>query len=202
MVGAKVTNIEWMYGRSRQNAYGRLSGDTVATPDMYSTFGSLGPNDRYYLLFNDEANTPYPSASAWYSNSRNSRHAAIFLNRLFNGVSTFITVAKHDTVIYTPDIRYAIENVRLADTSTFAVLKLTSYTPTFDNPLLYPPTNSRPRHGYMFFATGPASPLDAPPNQSFFVTTPGLYDSGHTVSIRAPAELLADVKDFYARTPQ
>jgi len=203
MVGAKATNIEWMYARSRQNAYGRLTGDIVATPEMYSTFGSqLAPEDRYYLLYNDTAHVAYPSASSWFSNGRSAYHAVVFLNRMFEGVSTFITVAKHDTVIYSPDILYAIENVRLADTTTFASLKATSYNPTFDNPLLYPPGTSRPRHGYMFFAIGPASPLNAPPNQSFYVTTPGMYDSGHTVSIRAPAELLADVKDFYARTPQ
>jgi choice-of-anchor A domain-containing protein len=202
MVGAKVTNVEWMYGRSRQNAYGRLSGDTVATPEMYSTFGSLGPDDRYYLLFNDEANTPYPSASAWHSSGRNAYHTAVFLNRLFNGVSTFITVTKHDTVVWSPDIRYAIENVRLADPVTFAAVKSTSYQPTGNNPFLYPPGTSRPRQGYMQFDVGPASPPTAPPDSSYYVTTPGLYDSGHTVPIRAPAELLADVMDFYARTPQ
>jgi len=203
MIGAKATNIEWMYARSRLNAYGRLNGDVVDTVEMYNNFGhALAPEDRYYLLYNSDAHIPYPSASAWSDNARNNYHAAVFLNRVMNGVSTFITVAKHDTVIYSPDIRYAIENVRLANPGTFGSIKLTSYTPGFDNPLLYPPTNSRPRHGYMYFAVGPASPLDAPPNQSFYVTTPGIYDSGHTVSIRAPAELLADVKDFYARTPQ
>jgi choice-of-anchor A domain-containing protein len=198
MVGANVKNIEWMYGRSRPFAYGRLNGTVPPTPEMLSTFGLLGPFDRYYLIDNDDAGLPYVgadgvTASYWSTESRGTSNAGYVINRLIDGVSTFITVAKHDTVVYSPDIRYAIDSVRAATPAIFASVTGTSYDKTADNPFIYPPGTVKARHGRMEIDIG--SPATA-----FYATMPGLYESGHTVSARAPAELLADVMEWYARS--
>lgn len=199
MVGANVKNVEWMYSRSRVFVYGRVHGSVPDTPEMYSAFGSLGPLDHYFVVGNDDVQVPYPGASNWATAVRGTANAAYFINRLLGGVSTFITVARHDAIIWSPNIRYAIENVRNspANQAAFSMVTRTSYDKNEDNPFIYPAGTSKSRHGRM--------EIDIIAQNSgiesfLYATMPGLYESGHSVTERAPAELLADVMDWYARS--
>jgi hypothetical protein len=177
-----------------------LGANAGCSPEMFATFGSLGALDRYFLIQNDDAHQTYPGATGWNTYSRGTNNTAFFINRLVDGVSTFITVAKHDTIIYSPDIRYAIDDVVAAYPDPFCLpppgscfVVGTSYDRSADNPLIYPPGTIKTRHGRMGIDIGS-------PTVTYYATMPGLYESGHSVSARAPAELLADVMDWYARS--
>lgn len=163
---------------------------------MVKTFGSLGPLDRYFLIQNDDVFTDYPSSVDWGSSTVGVNNMGYFVNRLINGVSTFITVAKHDHIVYSPDIRYAMEVIRGDFPAGFAPITGTSYDSTLDNPFIYPAGTVKARHGRLKIDL-----IDGMGNtSSVYATMPGLYDAGHSVSDRAPADLLADVADWYAKS--
>jgi choice-of-anchor A domain-containing protein len=110
-LGVDPRTIEWMSAAARVNAYGRSSGPSSAeTPDMENEFGELmAEDDSYYVRRNGDALDNYPSARYWDSQGAGELSATQFVEGLYNGVETFITVARYDSVVPTVGIPHAIQ---------------------------------------------------------------------------------------------
>ena len=189
-VGANVRTIEWMKASSRKAAYGRgtADGTVISAPNMNVTFGVLNAEDNYFVTLNDWVLNGYPDARQFDSEGAGLLNATSFANNLHNGVFTFISVAKHDANVWTPEIPVAIEALRQQNPQTFGqlVFKI-AYDPSANNGLARPGSMS-----LWYNATGSDSRL---------VTMPHAYESGHTIPMRDPGSLLADVKQWYNNTP-
>jgi hypothetical protein len=180
LVGGNIKNIEWMKASARSTAYGRTDGAIVPAPDMTAVFGALGPEDNYFLQDNQAVLEGYPGASPWDAQSQSD--AISFANHLHNGVTTFMTAGKFDLVVWAPEIPYSI-----AAYAGSVLLGGVSYNQMFNTGL--------PRPG-AFWLNYTA---DATDNR--MVTMPHFYQSGHSVTMRAPAALLADVMAWYNSSP-
>jgi choice-of-anchor A domain-containing protein len=185
-VGANLTNIEWMKATARTAAYGRNDGTIVPAPDMTATFGVLGAEDNYFVAGNQAVLDGYPGAGAWHHDSRALIGAIGFANHLRNGVSTFMTAARFDLVVWGPSIPYAIANLRETAPSLGAILQ---------GPVAYDQAavTGLPRPGAFWLN------YTAPDQR--MVTMPHFYQAGHSVTMRAPTELLADVALWYNNSP-
>jgi hypothetical protein len=190
-VGANIKNIEWLKASQRTNAYGRARGDgtVVPAPTMSVTFGAIGVNDNYFMLQNEWVEQGYlngtdQAARTWHTPGSGLISATAFATNLHAGVSTFISVAKSDLVVYSPEIPFGM-NQLLADnpTSTLAGLVTTvPYDPSFNTGL--------PRPGAMQLTY-------TAPGDFKLITMPHAYASGHSVTMRASGDLLADVMQWY-----
>jgi hypothetical protein len=176
-------------------AYGRSDGLTEdETPDMWEVFGDLGPDDSYFVPFSGEVNFGYSGARRWNTRPTTDcptcpeagrMSARSFAHNSLQGVSTFITVATHDTVVTTQAIPYSFD--------AFITPSDARYSPDFaalvasvDNPFPGP----SPATMWVEHVGGSVN----------YVVMP-TYDSGHTVTLRAPAaaKLKADVALWLAR---
>jgi hypothetical protein len=179
-----------MNASSRTQAYGR-TGDPILDPngvvyakEMADTFGSLAAEDNYFLSHNQEVNngyvvstTPTIVYSRSWSNAGQSIGASFL--RVLQNVTTFITYAKFDTVIWTPAIPKAFTDPVFAGLVSSAV-----YSPSQANGL------DRPGLVTITYASNIKRVFPLP-----------LYASGHSVSMRTPADLLTDVQKWYVSPP-
>jgi len=183
-VGGNIKNIEWMKASARTTAYGRNDGTIVAAPELDSLFGTIPPGseDNYFLEDNQAVLDGYPGTAAWDDAAQSQADAIAFSNHLHNGVSTFMTAARFDLVVWAPEIPYSV--------ATFAASVLPGgvvYNQTWNTGL--------PRPG-AFWLRYTADGVD-----QRMITMPHFYESGHSVSMRAPAALLADVTQWYNSSP-
>jgi pimeloyl-ACP methyl ester carboxylesterase len=176
MLGVDPKTIEWLFASARTTAYGRGDGIGVDTPEMNATFGSLGPDDSYLLLFNPGVVNGTGAARSW---STDSALGADFLVDLVH-VRTFITNAKYDMTAWTPAIPGAlafyaglVAGVRIDTTARAGVA----------------------RTGWIEVSYAEDIGVDPAVREIRF---PSYEDAGHAVPVRASAELLADVMDWYA----
>jgi choice-of-anchor A domain-containing protein len=197
-VNAKT--IAWMNDQTRlDRAYGRASTtsnlvETVTPIDLASTsnFGPLNNDDNYLVLVNHTVSEPYgscgsqtctpPTANRWNTSGVGVTTGKAFANNVRNGVKTFITVAQYDAVIWSPSIPLAINGRSPV---------VADYAPTEAN--VCSSNNNGLRPGVMSLM------YDSYPNGHVEnITMPTAYSAGHTIPMRAPAELLADVSTWYS----
>ena len=177
-LGVEPTSIEWLKAKARTKAYGRKTGNTVVpTPEWNQPFGPEGlqPDDCYFSADNSQVRDGYPGARQWsYYGTYSAAYGGYFLNNVSN-VTTFITVAKFDIAVWSPAIELAINLPSLNLPSTAV------YDPNRSTGLARP--------GAMLL-TDDATGVERR------VTMP-LYLAGHSVTQRQPAEIRADVMQWY-----
>jgi hypothetical protein len=178
-LGIDPTTIAWLYTSARTRAYGR-SGTTVSagTPEMNATFGTLGVGDNYFLILNTNV------LSSYDSNARNWHDRKIgisFINDVVY-VSTFITNAKFDMMVYTPAIAPALRDYTdLVATSVYDSASRTGFD----------------RAGWIEIGYAQGV-IPSPTTRE--IRFPFYASAGHSVSTREPDHLLADVMQWYAST--
>jgi hypothetical protein len=146
---------------------------------MTATFGTLGPDDNYFLTLNSAVLAGYGSGSRWWLDPT---IGVSFLNDVLS-VNTFITNARLDMAVWAPAIPPA----------------LAQYTGLVSSSL----QDTAPRTGVVragwielnYLPSVTAAPFTREVRFPFYA------QAGHTVTIRAPAELLADVMQWYSSTP-
>jgi hypothetical protein len=155
---------------------GMLAADLALT----STVGALGPSDVY--LMEPSSACPEPASNAdphsiFYSAGSGNE----FLANLFDGVETFITNSRYDSVIYSPAIP--------------ALLAAHSFTITMDADAGADSGTERPG-GFSV-----ASPLADGGFGNAHVRFPPYTDSGHMVAVSQSQDLHDDVVAWMASTP-
>ena len=178
-LGVDPTSIAWLHASARTRAYGRGTGTIVDTPEMTATFGTLGPGDNYFVTLNTAVALGYSPTSRWWLDPT---IGVSFLNDVLS-VNTFITNARLDMVVWAPAIPPAL--------AQYTSLVSSSIQDTA-------PRSGIPRAGWIELNYLP-SVTAAPFTRE--VRFPYYAQAGHTVSMRAPADLLADVMQWYANTP-
>jgi len=176
-LGVDPTTIEWLHARARTRAYGRSDGTLVSTPEMTTSFGTLGTDDNYFLVLNHAVELGYGTGSRWWTDPT---IGVSFLNDLVY-VDTFITNAKLDMVVWTPAIATALRSYTGVASSVMDSSARTGIT--------------RPGWIEVNFVHGVI-----PDPTSREIRFPLYPTAGHTVTARAPTELLADVMQWYPGT--
>ncbi len=197
-LGVDVTTIGWMYSSQRTAAYGRWYPENpdlvekVLDPiGLEQVFGSLlSPDDTYLVKLNHSMRVSWcwGVSRDWDDPDVgvSEEHGSAFLNSLLN-VSTFITDAAFDPVIYTPSIVLALEKLRMEDPNVDSLVDGFIIDDGWSD--LIP---DRPGRVSVIYKDGSIRDI----------LTPHMYESGHSVTIRAPAELFADVREWYQDTLQ
>jgi choice-of-anchor A domain-containing protein len=176
---ANPRTIAWFQASARTNAYGRSNGTIISAPEFTAAFGTLGASDTYLISQNSDVQVGYLDANGrsrdWFSAG-----LAIGNNFLANvtNVTSFITYGLFDTVIWGPAIAVA------AGDGSFSNLIATSAIDQV-------PRTGIVRPGWieLGYQSGAKKEIRFP-----------TYSSGHTVSMRQPSQLLADVTQWYTAT--
>jgi hypothetical protein len=176
-LGIDPTTIAWMYASARTRAYGRGTGTIASAPEMTATFGTLGSDDNYLVMINSAIGRGYDSGSRWWTDPN---IGTSFLDDVIY-VNTFITNARFDMVVWSPAIPESLNlYTSLVSSSVHDTAARTGFT----------------RAGWIK-VNYLSSVISAPTDRE--IRFP-LYQAGHTVTMRAPAELLADVTQWHANT--
>ncbi len=131
-------------------------------------------------------------ASSWADDGDQSpKHGHHFAFNVLSGVRTFSTGAQFDLVVHAPAIPWALQQFLEQDAAFQSLVSDVQYYPTLD---ILSELWGIARPGY--FAITPATG----PSHGIIVAMPHSYQSGHTVPMRAPAEFLADVRNWYQNT--
>jgi hypothetical protein len=201
-LGVDPKTIEWMMARSRTKAYGRdwEAFEVVDTQPMVDWFGALQGTDGYFVTENSRVFDGYGCARPdrnsdcagtasrqWSSSGSGYAIGTDFLESVSRGVATFITVSTYDGAIWTPSIEMAIgAALQQSGSNTLKdLLSSIDYDPNGANFL-----SSRP---------GLLTVSYRSPVVTKKVMMPTSYNSGHSVSLRAPDQLLPDVMTFYSK---
>jgi hypothetical protein len=177
-LGVDPTTIAWMHASARTNAYGRSPSLGLAAPDLVATFGTLNSNDTYFILLNTLVENGYSSTSRYWMDPS---IGISFLDDVVY-VDTFITNARLDMVVWAPAIPTALEDY--TNIVTGVTVDMTPQT-GFDRP------------GWIEVAYQAGL---APPLGTREIRFPSYTTGGHSVSMKAPAPLLADVTQWYGQT--
>jgi hypothetical protein len=175
-LGVDPTTIAWLYANARTTAYGRDSGVVFSAPEMTTTFGTLASGDNYLLAWNSSVASSYGRGWSDSNIGRNFLADLVYVN-------TFITNAKYDTVVWTPAIAQALATYTdLVSSSTIDGVARMGIV--------------RPGWIKVTYAQGV---IPAPNTRE--IRFPIYAEGGHMVSVREPANLLADVMQWYGATP-
>lgn len=200
-LGVNVKTIAWMKDDTRKTmAYGRASTadflvTTVTPMDMAdpANFGSLNTDDNYLVILNNKVHGSYgyhtfPWPPHWPGYARSYRDNGVgavtgsaFATHVLNDVKSFITVSQHDAIVWTPSIPGALEGL-LGNVNPLVAVQ---YRPTAPNAT----NNWGTRPGLL--------DLTYNDNTTKSVTMPHTYNAGHTITVRAPSDLLNDVRSWY-----
>ncbi len=200
-LGVNVKTIAWMNDETRKTrAYGRASTatfgvKTVRPVDMAdaANFDSLNPDDNYLVLMSDRVfishgyhTFPWPPnwpgyTRAWDDDGIGAVTGSAFATHVLNEVKSFLTVARHDAVVWTPSIPRALD-LLLGNVEPLVGVQ---YRPSAWNTT----NNHGARPGLIDLV------YDSGTTKS--VTMPHAYSAGHTISVRAPFDLLNDVSNWY-----
>ena len=175
-LGVDPTTIDWLHAYARTHAYGRGEGIIVSAPEMTATFGALGADDSYFLIRNTVAGSSYNGVSRWWTDSA---IGVSFLNDVVYA-KTFITDARLDMDVWAPAIPLALgEYPSLVSSSVYDAVARTGIT----------------RAGWIRLDYLPSVASNPTTREIRF---PSYATAGHTVTMRAPGELLADVVQWYS----
>lgn len=175
VLGVDPTTIQWLRASERVNAYGRTAGAIVPAPELVDEFGSLNAGDNYYMTQNTAQLAAYPGARTWLDPNI----GGSFLGSL-RYVNTFITNARWDMVVWSPDIPTALGMYTGITSSTHDTEPRTGV--------------DRPGWIEVVYETG--GPLTREIRFPFYT------DAGHAVSMREPGPFLDDVVDWYSNAPE
>jgi hypothetical protein len=176
VLGVDPTTIEWLHATARTRAYGRGSGIVVSAPEMTATFGMLGADDNYFLIRNYLAGYRYSSDSRWWTDATIGES---FLNDVLYA-KTFITNARLDMDVWAPAIPVALgQYPSLVSSSVHDTAARTGFV----------------RAGWIQISYLPSV---APDSTNREIRFPFYPTAGHTVTMRAPGELLTDVMQWYS----
>jgi choice-of-anchor A domain-containing protein len=115
-LGVDPTTIQWMYKSDRTQAHGRGCTSCPSSDFMNQQFGFLdSTNDTYLYPENTAVEAPYglntsSQAQRWYDSGAGLTVGTDFLHNVYAGVTSFITVAEYDGVIYSPSIAALLNN--------------------------------------------------------------------------------------------
>lgn len=173
-LGVDPSTIAWMHADARAGAYGRGGG--ASQPEMAAMFGELGDEDAYYVGFNGEVSGQLPGSRDWLDPSI----GEVFLRNLAQ-VDTFITDAPYDLAVVSANLADALQSA----TDMAAAV-------THDSA----PRSGVARPGWLQidFVPGAVAVDHAE------IRFPRYPTAGHMVTLREPAELLADVRAWYDGT--
>ena len=175
-LGVDPTTIDWLHAAARTRAYGRGTGIVASAPEMTATFGALGADDNYFLIRNSSAGSRYSSDSRWWTDAT---IGVSFLNDVLYA-KTFITNARLDMDVWAPAIPVALgQYPSLVSTSVHDTAPRTGFV----------------RAGWIRLNYLPSVASDPTTREIRF---PYYATAGHTVTIRAPGELLSDVMQWYS----
>jgi hypothetical protein len=175
-LGVDPTTIDWLHAAARTRAYGRSSGSVVNTPEMTAAFGVLGADDNYFLIRNFSAGSPYDATSRWWTDPA---IGVSFLDDVIY-VKTFITNARLDMDVWAPAIPAALgQYSSIVSSSVYDSAPRTGFV----------------RLGWIDLTYLPAV-ISGPATRE--IRFPYYAAAGHTATIRAPGEILADVMQWYA----
>ena len=170
-LGVDPTTIGWLHAAERTSAYGKNLGQPADPTEMTAVFGALGIQDNYYLSDNREVRERYDLDARWWDDPL---LGDSFLDSNFH-LRTFITDARLDTLLWTPAIPPAL--------ATYTGI-LTSAT-----------HDSAPRAGIdrpgWILLDYRADTFPSPTARE--IRFPHYANAGHGVTLRARAELFADL---------
>jgi hypothetical protein len=199
-VGVDVRTIMWMYVSNRTDAHGRAGG--VSPKSMSDVFGTFptGSDDSYFVSqsspvsrgYGGDHQPPYdttnphpsrqwgdyPTPNATWKSDVGIATGTNFVNNVFHGVATFITFGQYDGVIRPPTIAAGLNDGHFSPLVSSA-----QYVSTLSTGL--------PRKGGIPLQTTLGGTTIVMPT----------YEAGHTVPMRAPAELRSDVIQWFLSTP-
>jgi hypothetical protein len=175
-LGVDPTTIAWMYASARTQAYGRNPASGTPAPDLVAKFGTLDANDTYFIQLNGQVTSGYSSTSRYWMDPT---IGVSFLDDVAY-VDTFITNARLDMVVWAPSIPASFQ-----DYPTIVSGATVDMTPRsgFDRP------------GWIELVYQPGV---APTSSAREIRFPYYAGGGHSVSMREPGPLLADVMQWYA----
>jgi hypothetical protein len=178
-LGVDPTTIAWMYASARTKAYGRSPANGVTAPDLVATFGTLDTTDTYFMQLNPAVLSGYSSSSRFWMDPN--------LGISFLGdvayVDTFITDARLDMVVWSPSIPPSfLDYPTIISGVNFDMSARTGV--------------DRPGWIEMVYQPGVA-----PGSSGREIRFPYYATAGHSVSMKEPAQLLADVMAWYQQTP-
>ncbi len=177
-LGVDATTIEWMHARARGQAYGR--GDQVqAVPDdeFRNKFVEedgipLNESDAFFVRHNGNV-----SNRMWAREDQGKLGSARFLGTIHRGVAVFLTNGYHDTIVVSRGIPTAFANL-LGEVQA---------------------ANTNRDYQYQDLARTGRVTVCLEQSQSIVPLSyywPS-YDAGHMVTMRAPAEMHADVTQWW-----
>jgi choice-of-anchor A domain-containing protein len=214
MLGTDPTTIEWLKPAARVDAFGREGGreDHDANPftppidpatELVEALGELGPNDSYFVgSTNTHVNTRYgyvlgdPGAGAreWDSEGAGILSALPFTRAAVAGVKFFITNATKDAVVYSPEIPKTLNELTWGEPAS-------GIAPHLELQELIAGASHLPGYELGWYSSGGAMLiLGETPAEDIYIPMPE-YLAGHSVSMRAPAELKSDIQWWLLRNP-
>jgi len=187
-------SIQWMHATERGEAYGKggpSQSDSISTADMIATFGSLSnSDDAYFTRASGPVGTVYgfqtPAEAADYTSNESGAHVGTaFVQNVMDGVRTFITVSDFGITVRSKAIPVGLDALRQdAGLGAHLASLVTDIAHEEDFAVF-----ESPRIGRMKLTL-----LDG---EEITVAMPGTYHAGHMIEMRAPSELLEDVKEWY-----
>ena len=200
-----VKSILWMNDQTRRDrAYGRMTTTDylveAVTPidlDSPTNLGSLNSEDNYLVVQSYRVSSPYgfvkppvppgtpPAARSWADAGVGAYTGGAFAAHVRNNVKSFITVTQYDATIWSPSIALGLESL----VGSINPVAGCGFDATFHNIVSDNNNGTRPGAMELWWDNYPGG-------ETKFVTMP-TYQSGHTVTMRAPADLLTDVQIWY-----
>jgi hypothetical protein len=173
-LGVDPTTIAWMHAEQRTGAYSR-GADGAPETEMTAAFGQLGLDDAYYVGFNWTVYGQLPGSRDWLGDDMGAQF-------LWNAghVRTFITDAPYDLTVWSlglpPALSYWMSIVS-------SVVHDTAPQPGVDRP------------GWIDLTYVPGAVEGVGDVE---IRYPRYPTSGHIVTLKEPANLLADLAEWYA----
>jgi len=172
-LGVDPTTIAWMHADARQTAYSRAD-DGFPAPQMDDAFGDLAADDAYYVALNYNVYGQFPGSRDWLGDDAG---AEFLYNVAF--VPTMITNAPFDIVVWSLGMPAVLS---YWDTIVSDVVHDTAPQVGID----------RPGWLNLTYVDGAV-----PGATSATIRFPFYPSAGHIVTLRQPAELLADIEQWW-----
>jgi hypothetical protein len=164
--------------------------------ELVQALGELGPEDSYFVTHNSEVYGAYSGARRWDSVGAGILSALPFTREAQAGVRFFITHAIHDAVVYSPEIPKTLNDLTWGSVSSDLNRTI---DPHPELQALISGAEHLPDYQLGFSRLGAMNILGHTPAEDILIPMPQ-YVAGHSVSMRAPAELKADIRIWLART--
>jgi hypothetical protein len=172
-LGVDATTIAWMHADARQAAYSRAD-DGFPAPQMDAAFGELAPDDAYYVALNYNVYGQLEGSRDWLADTSG---AEFLYNVAF--VPTMITNAPFDIVVW-----------------SLGMPAVLSYWDEIVSDVAHDtaPQDGVDRPGWLHLTYVDGA---VPGATAATIRFPFYPSAGHIVTLREPAELLADIEQWW-----